>query len=152
MAGQRVVVPCALISPRPEMCEQSEQSELSLLLFPGRAPRWEVVETIFCRRLQESASASVPTNSCCGFPNFQKEVREKRDKRDKSSYVPACQFFADRGRSASVSLGMGRLRPVAGDVVSCKFSKLLNQEDALGAPCFTALSQNESAASRGRVL
>jgi len=30
---------------------------------------------------------------------------------------------------------MGRLRPVAGDVVFCKFSKLLNQEDALGAPC-----------------
>jgi hypothetical protein len=38
MAGQRVVVPCALISPRAEMCEQSELSELSLLLFPGRAP------------------------------------------------------------------------------------------------------------------
>jgi hypothetical protein len=30
---------------------------------------------------------------------------------------------------------MGRLRPVAGDVVFCEFSKLLNQEDALGAPC-----------------
>jgi hypothetical protein len=59
----RVVVPFALISPRAEMCEQSEQSELSLLLFPGRAPRWEVVETIFCRRLQESASASVSINS-----------------------------------------------------------------------------------------
>src|SRR5271167_3801050 len=65
MATRRrlLVVPCALISPRPEMCEQSEQSELSLLLFPGRAPRWEAVETIFWRRLQESASASVPTNS-----------------------------------------------------------------------------------------
>src|ERR1700685_2015775 len=33
----RAVVPCALISPRAEMCEQSELSELSLLLFPGRA-------------------------------------------------------------------------------------------------------------------
>jgi hypothetical protein len=42
MTGQRVVVSCALISPRAKMCELSERSELSglsglsLLLFSGR--------------------------------------------------------------------------------------------------------------------
>ena len=74
-----------------------------------------------------------PLNSQEGNESPCNNVRTKRTMRAKS-YVPACQFLADRGRSASVSLGMGRLRPVAGDVV-CKFSKLLNQEDALGAPC-----------------
>jgi hypothetical protein len=48
---------------------------------------------------------------------------------------PARRFFADRGRSASVSSGPGCLRPVSGGVVFSKLSKLLNQEDALSAPC-----------------
>jgi hypothetical protein len=46
-----------------------------------------------------------------GFPVSQIKVREKRDKRDKSpSYVPAGRFFAGRGRSASVSSGLGWLQ------------------------------------------
>jgi hypothetical protein len=63
-----------------------------------------------------------------------REKRDKRDKRDKSpSHVPACRFFSDRGRSASVASGVGR--PQAGVRVFSKLSKLLNQEDALSAPC-----------------
>jgi hypothetical protein len=73
-------------------------------------------------------------------PRFQIKVREKRDKRDKSpSYVPACRFFADLGRSASVSSRLGW--PQAGVLwVFSKFSKLLNQEDALSAPCYAVIS------------
>jgi hypothetical protein len=112
-------------------------------------------------------------------PGFQIKVREKRDKRDKSpSRVPACRFFLDHGSSAlwvcdfmtngAISLptryGLASapsviqrpchlawkgLRPVSGGVASSKLSILLNQENALSAPCICGDFCSPQAPSRG---
>jgi hypothetical protein len=88
-------------------------------------------------------------------PSFPNKVREKRDKRDKSPHAFLCAglpVLADWGRSASVSSGLGW--PQAG-FRWCGVFQVVKAAQSRGRPgrtLFTALSQNESGASKGRVL